>query len=169
MEKSSIEAVLNQHGTLVYTNVGTSMMPLLRQGRDLMVIQKKGQQRCQKFDAVLYKRPSDGRYILHRILEVRENDYIIAGDNNTFLEYGITDNDILGILTAVIRDGRKIPVTDPSYQRYVHLWCDHYTARMRLLRVLRFPRSIRNALSRWLKQKSPALHSRLKALKRRLS
>lgn len=167
MEKSSIEDVLNQHGTLIYTNVGTSMMPLLRQGRDLMVIQKKGQQRCQKFDAVLYKRPADGRYILHRILEVRKKDYIIAGDNNTFLEYGITDEDILGILTAVIRDGKQVPVTDSNYQRYVHLWCDHYIIRMRLLRVIRFPRSIRNALSRWLKKKYPALHSRLKALKRR--
>lgn len=169
MEKSSIEDVLNQHGTLVYTNVGTSMMPLLRQGRDLMVIQKKGQQRCQKFDAVLYKRPADGCYILHRILEVREKDYIIAGDNNTFLEYGITDENILGILTAVIRDGKQISVTDPSYQRYVHLWCDHYTARMGLLRVIRFPRSIRNALSRWMKKKYPSLHSHLKALKRRSS
>lgn len=165
MALSSIEDVLNQQGTLVHTNVGRSMLPLLRQGRDLMVIQKKGSQRCQKYDAVLYKRPSDNHYILHRILEVRENDYVLAGDNNTFKEYGITDAHILGILTAVIRDGKEIPVTDPKYLRYVHLWCDHCEVRMAMLRLLHFPQTLRGRLSRNLKQHCPALHARLKHLK----
>lgn len=167
METLSFEDVLNQHGTLVYSNVGTSMLPLIRQGRDLMVIQKKGPDRCKKLDVVLYKNPGDGRYILHRILEIREKDYVIAGDNNTFLEYGITDAHILGILTAVIRDGKQVSVTDPRYLRYVHLWCDHYRTRMKILRLIRWPRTVRNRLSRWLKRNAPSLHSRLKAMKRR--
>lgn len=128
---TSFETILDTTGYLVYTNVGTSMMPLLRQGRDVMEIRKKGEERCKKYDAVLYK--VRGRYILHRILEVRENDYVIVGDNCFRKEYGITDQQILGVLTGVVRDGRHISVTDRKYQCYVHLWCDFYPVRAAIL------------------------------------
>ena len=39
--KSTFEEQLAGHGKLIDTNVGTSMMPLLRQHRDLFVIEKK--------------------------------------------------------------------------------------------------------------------------------
>ena len=80
-ETSSFEELLERDGKLVYTNVGVSMMPLLRQHRDVMVIGRvpKGE-RLKKYDAPLYKR-RNGQYILHRILEVREKDYVVCGDN----------------------------------------------------------------------------------------
>ena len=45
---TSFETILDTMGYLAYTNVGTSMMPLLRQGRDVMEIRKKGDERCKK-------------------------------------------------------------------------------------------------------------------------
>ena len=123
----SFEEMLDRNGYLVYTNVGTSMMPLLRQGKDVMEIRKKGPERCRKYDAVLYK--VNGRYILHRIIKVREKDYVIVGDNCFRKEYGITDDQILGVLTGIIRGGKHISVTDKKYLCYVHLWCDFYPIR----------------------------------------
>ena len=74
-ELSSFEEQLRLHGKIIYTNVGTSMMPLLREGRDVMIIERpKG--RLKKYDVPLYIRP-DGMYVLHRILRVRKNDYVI--------------------------------------------------------------------------------------------
>ena len=35
-KKMSFEELLDRDGYLAYTNVGTSMMPLLRQGKDVM-------------------------------------------------------------------------------------------------------------------------------------
>ena len=100
IKEITFEELLEQKGYIVYTNVGRSMMPLLRQRRDIIEIRKKGPERCKKYDVVLYKR--DGRYILHRILEVLpDGKYIIAGDNNTFLEKDITDDQILGVMTRV--------------------------------------------------------------------
>ena len=132
----TFEELLEQNGYIVYTNVGRSMMPLLRQRRDIIEIHKKGPERCKKYDVVLYKRGE--RYVLHRILEVLPNGkYIIAGDNNTFLEKDITDEQILGVLTRVIRDGKSIYMDDPSYMAYVHLWCDAYHARMGILKAER--------------------------------
>ena len=37
---TTFEEELEQNGKLVYTNVGVSMLPLLREGRDVMLIEK---------------------------------------------------------------------------------------------------------------------------------
>lgn len=144
---NTFEAQLEKHGTLVYTNVGDSMMPLLRQNRDLMVIARKGEGRCKKYDAVLYRRPT-GEYVLHRILKVRKEDYVICGDNRWVREYGVPDSWILGVLTAVIRNGKEIPVTDWRYQLYVHLWCDLFYVRASILRGRSLLRRLKRKLCR---------------------
>lgn len=135
--KKTYEDILDQYGKLVYKNIGTSMMPLLRQNRDLMVIEKKKIERCKKYDAVLYKRPN-GKYVLHRIIKVRKSDYVICGDHCYRKEYGITDGQIIGVLKAVVRDGKTISVDDRKYLLYVHLWCDLFYIRAAILVVKRF-------------------------------
>ena len=127
----TFEEVLDEKGFVIYTNVGYSMLPLLRQKRDIIEIHKKGPGRCEKYDVVLYKRGET--YILHRILKVLPDGYIIAGDHNTFLETDVTDNMILGVMYRVIRDGRTVTMNNIWYKTYVHLWCDAYPLRMLIL------------------------------------
>lgn len=55
MGSSTFEEEIQRTGRLVYTNVGCSMMPLIRQHRDLVVIEKP-QGRCRKYDVPLYKK-----------------------------------------------------------------------------------------------------------------
>ncbi len=136
MNKSSFEEEIKKSGRIIYTNVGDSMMPYIKQGRDVLVISEVNG-RLNKYDVPLYKRDS-GQYVLHRILKVRENDYVICGDNRWNKEYGITDRHIIGILTGVIRDGQEIPVTNRKYRIYVHLWCDLFPVRAFILRVCQF-------------------------------
>lgn len=45
---STFEAEIEKHGRLVYTNKGTSMLPLLREGKDLFVIVRKPEGRLKK-------------------------------------------------------------------------------------------------------------------------
>ena len=127
----SFEEVLDKYGSFAFTNVGTSMMPLIRQGEDVMIIEKKGSERQKKYDVVLYRRGK--YYILHRILRVRKNDYVIAGDNCYTKERGIKDEQIIGRLVAIERGGRHIDVRDRRYRAYVHLWCDFYIVRAAIL------------------------------------
>ena len=131
---SSFEEILARDGRLVYTNVGDSMEPLIRQGRDLLVIERR-RGRLRKYDVPLYRRDS-GQYVLHRVLRVREDDYVLCGDNRWSREYGVTDKQILGVLTAVIRDGTELAVTDRRYRLYVHLWCDLFPLRAFILKAL---------------------------------
>ena len=132
-EYSTYERELELHGKIIQRNHGSSMMPMLRQNRDVMIIESVSG-RLKKYDCPLYKR-ADGKYVLHRILKVRENDYVIAGDHCTKKEYGITDADIIGVLTGFIRDGKVISTENKLYKLYYHLWCDLFYIRVAILSV----------------------------------
>ncbi len=133
VKKYSFEEILREKGSLAYINVGRSMLPLLRERRDITEIRAKGPDRCKKYDVVLYKRGD--MYILHRILRVLSDGYIIAGDHNTFLERDITDEQILGVMTRVIRDGKSVTPDNFWYKCYVHLWCDFFPVRVLFLKA----------------------------------
>ena len=135
VKRYSFEKMLVEKGFIAYTNVGSSMLPLLRESKDIIEIHAKGPGRCKKYDVVLYKRGS--MYILHRILNVLPNGYLIAGDNNAFIERDVTDDMILGVMTRVIRNGKSIKTNNFWYRCYVHLWCDCYPFRFFILWVLR--------------------------------
>lgn len=134
MDKSTFEEQLAKSGKLIYTNKGDSMMPLIKQDRDLLIISRKPRRRLKKYDVPLYKRDS-GQYVLHRILQVRPHDYVICGDNRWSKEYGIQDRHIIGVLTAVVRNGKEISVNDWKYRAYVHLWCDFFPIRAFIVHV----------------------------------
>lgn len=142
IKRYSFEEMLEEQGYIVYTNIGESMLPLLRQKKDIVEIRKKESGRCGKYDMVLYKRNS--QYILHRILKVLPDGYVIAGDHNMFLEYDITDEQILGVVTRIVRDGKNISMTDKRYLLYVHLWCDFYPVRILILRIKALIRRLLN-------------------------
>ena len=128
----TIEEAIAEKGYIVYVNVGKSMMPLLRERKDLIEIRKKDpNERCKRYDVVLYKRGDMN--VLHRVLKVREKDYVICGDHNIRREYGITDDQIIGVMTKVIRDGKSISTRNWKYRVYVHLWCDFFHARVAIL------------------------------------
>lgn len=115
------EQYLAENGSLTYTFKGVSMKPMLTQGRDLFTVVAKGPQRCKKYDVVLYRRPPN-QYVLHRIIQVRQEDYVILGDNCIGKEYGIRDEDIIGVLTSFTFRGKTIAVSDWRYQMYCRVW-----------------------------------------------
>ncbi len=132
----TFEEVLNRDGKLIYTNKGVSMMPLLRQDKDLLVIEKCNPKTLKKYDAVLFVRNGQGKknYVLHRILKVNQDgSYWIVGDHCTSGER-VEASQILGKLTQVYRNQKTIKVEDKAYLFYVHLWCDFYPIRFFLLK-----------------------------------
>ena len=119
-DKWTYREYLEKNGTLTYSNTGDSMLPLLRPGKDLFTVTKKGAERCKAGDVVLFHRPPD-RYVLHRIIKVRESDYVLLGDNCVLKETGITDRDILGVMTEYIKNGRTHSVKEKGYRLYSFL------------------------------------------------
>ena len=124
---SSFEEQLALHGRIIYTNVGDSMMPLIKEGRDVLIIERPTG-RLKKGDVPLYKRDS-GQYVLHRIHKVTPDGYVICGDNRARRERGITDRHIIGVLVGIIREGREISFDTLSYRLYRFAVCELYFVR----------------------------------------
>ena len=136
-EKLKYEEYLERNGTMTYFFRGTSMMPLLRQRKDHFTVRAKGSERCKKYDVVLYRRPPH-KYVLHRVIEVRENDYVIRGDNCIAKEYGITDADIIGVMTGYLRKGKAHTVNEAGYKLYSRFWVDSAPVRIPLMKLRHF-------------------------------
>lgn len=131
--KSTFEEQLDQYGYCSYYTVGSSMLPLLRPRKDLVHLKKpSGRLKC--YDVALFRR-ANGQYVLHRIIKVRESDYVFLGDNQIHREYGIRDSQILGVMTGFTRNG-KFRATDALWYRfYVFAWRGLYPLRYLWRRV----------------------------------
>ena len=129
----SFEDYLSKNGSMTYTNRGVSMLPLLQQGRDLFTLEKKSSERCKVGDVVLYRRGK--QYVLHRVVEVRDRDYVILGDNCVSREFGITDEDIIGVMTGYVRKGKEHSVRDVGYRVYSAVWLSTEKPRVFLKRA----------------------------------
>ena len=109
------EEVLEKDGELIFTNVGYSMYPLIKQREDVLRIVKTDT--YKKGDIVLYKSDID-HYVLHRILKIKKDKVILAGDYNYTKDKPITQDKILGLLTTITKkDGKVIDLSKDKKAR----------------------------------------------------
>ena len=136
----SFEEELERSGKLVYTTVGTSMNPMIKQDRDLSIIEKpKG--RLKKYDVAFFKRPN-GQYVLHRVVKVLDDGYVILGDNCVNKEFNIKETQILGVLVSLVRNGKEVDLNSFGYKIYVRARYAHYPVRVIIFRTKRFLRKL---------------------------
>lgn len=134
MEITPFETVLERDGRLVFKTRGTSMKPMLREGRDIVIIEPP-HGRLRKFDVALFR--MGDKYVLHRVIAVREGHYLTRGDNRAASET-VKNEDVIGVLTAFVRGGREYSARSLPHRAYAAIW----TA---LLPVRRLAARIRNA------------------------
>lgn len=125
-QSMQIEEILQQNGFYISTTVGTSMYPMLRNRQDTIVIRPVTQP-LRKYDVPLYKRQND--YVLHRIVKVTPKGYVICGDNCLNREYGITDQQIIGVLSEFIRGEKEVDLNSIEYKSYCRIWVATYPVR----------------------------------------
>lgn len=112
-----IEEQLNAGKEVCFSPNGTSMLPMLHPGRDSVFL-KSPPSDLKKYDLPLYRR-ADGQFVLHRIVKVKKNGtYIMCGDNQFVREYGIKNNQIIGIVTGFVRNGKHTSCRNPIYRFY---------------------------------------------------
>ena len=112
-----IKEVIESNGEFTFKPYGISMLPLIRPGVDDVVLVRVTEKPVVG-DVVLYLR-DNGHFVLHRIVKIKGDEYVMCGDNQFDLEYGIQDRHILAKLKAVIKDGKVIDDTDKKYQKYI--------------------------------------------------
>ncbi len=115
----TIRQTLAQGKNVTFTPGGVSMLPMLRPNRDSVTLSPLPRQ-LKKYDLPLYRR-NNGRYVLHRVVKVGKT-YTCMGDNQFHKEPGLRHDQMIGIVTEFVRDGKTIPVTDLRYRLYSRLW-----------------------------------------------
>ena len=105
---------------------GVSMMPMLRQGKDSVVLSPVSG-RLKKYDLPLYQR-DDGKYVLHRVVDASEN-YTCIGDNQFVPEQGIRQDQVIAVVSAFYRGDKLYGVNTIGYWLYCRIW--HYSRPLR--------------------------------------
>lgn len=85
---------------------GVSMTPLLRHLRDGVIIVPP--ERVRVGDIVLFDR-RNGRYALHRVIWKGKRGFAMAGDHQWYAERGLPCDQIIGVVSCIDRNGRRIP------------------------------------------------------------
>lgn len=114
-----LEEILRQGGEARFVPHGNSMRPLLRGGRDAVVLRRPDGP-LKKGDCPLYRR-ADGSFVLHRVVAIRPDGYALRGDSQQAVEYGVGDDQVRAVLVAVERDGRLLPCRSARYRLYCRL------------------------------------------------
>jgi len=99
---------------------GTSMLPMLKDGRDQVVLSPLPD-KLRKYDLPLYQR-ENGQYVLHRIVKVKD-DYTCIGDNQFSPEHGLRHEQMIGVVTSFIRKGKVYSMNCFWYKVYCRVWC----------------------------------------------
>lgn len=115
-----IREVLASGGEFRLYPHGTSMLPLIRQGRDSVALRRLDRP-AQTLDILFYQR-DDGSFILHRVKEVTEKGLTLWGDNQIMLEHGVREDQIIGYAARVFRGDREIDLQSLAYRAYLWVW-----------------------------------------------
>ena len=112
---SLVRQQLADNGEAYVRITGTSMRPLLHHLRDGVIIVPP--ERIRRGDIVLFDR-RNGRYALHRVIRKGTDGFTMAGDNQWFIEQGLPYEQVVGVVSTVVRNGKRIPVERPFMKTY---------------------------------------------------
>lgn len=124
-----IRQALADGRTVRFMPRGVSMLPMLRQGIDSVVLSPLPA-KLKKYDLPLYRR-EDGRYVLHRVVRVGDT-YTCVGDNQFEPEKGLRHDQMIGLVSGFYRGEVYHSVTEPKYRLYCRL--RHWSRPLRHLR-----------------------------------
>ena len=118
----AIEDVLASGGDFRMYPKGTSMLPLIVQTRDSVVLTRNFDNPAKKHDIAFYRR-KNGQFVLHRVMDVCEDGtYTMCGDNQTQLEYGIEKEQIIAYVSGLYRKDKAVRMDGLSYSAYLFFW-----------------------------------------------
>ena len=133
---NNIERSINELGYAVAPIAGTSMLPLLKEGRDRVELEPCSQERLKKGDVVLYKK-NDGTLVLHRIIKTENREFFtVLGDHQFKNAERVNKNQIIAVACGFFIKGRYVNEKTRWYRLYKKLWLCNLNFRRIILAVL---------------------------------
>lgn len=131
---SWVESEIADGRSVKFRVKGNSMLPLLRNGKEKVVLYSYRNRELKKGDIILFR--YKGRHLLHRIIKKDNHHYLLQGDGVSSSYEECTEKDVVGVVREVCRpSGRTISVDSLSWRLAVRMWL--YLGRCRgiLLRI----------------------------------
>lgn len=135
-QTGNIEQCLKELGFAVVPTKGTSMWPLLVEGKCRVKITAAEGKMLKKGDIVLYRR-TDGTLVLHRIMKIEEDGFRVCGDHQWKLDEKVQEEQILAVAQGFFINGNYIDEKTWWYRLYKRFWNGNLTIRRWCLAFLR--------------------------------
>lgn len=113
---------------------GISMLPMLRENRDTVIL-KPVEKPPVAGDILLYRR-ANGQFVLHRVIRVTPEGYLISGDNQYELEK-VAPSQLLAVVGAFTRKGKTHTLQEPFYRLYTWAWVKLFWLRKPYIKLRR--------------------------------
>ena len=132
-----VEKELEEGKTVKIRLKGNSMCPLLRSGRDSVILEKSSSDSLKQMDVVLFR--YCGCYILHRIIKRDGVRLLLQGDGVISAVEQCTVDDVVGKVVKVCRSsGKTISVDSWRWVLLSRLWRSSKIMRALLLKLNSF-------------------------------
>ena len=129
-----LAALLQEGRTVVFPPTGTSMWPLIRTGDFLEATGLQNLKRDPKRgDVCIYRRPT-GILVVHRMIRREKEACFFAGDHQCETEGPLPADCIVGRMTALIRNEKRIPVNRPDVWLSARVWLVLRPLRWKIIR-----------------------------------
>lgn len=129
-----IQADVKRGTDIRLTVTGNSMYPMLRGGKDSVILTAPLPYTLKKYAIPFYRR-DNGQYILHRIIRMKNGLMSVSGDNQTCVEYPVGQHQVIAVVKGFYRGNRYIPCSNPLYRLYAWLWVNEMFARKPMMRA----------------------------------
>lgn len=140
---SWVESEIIQGHSVQISLKGTSMYPLLREGKDKVILSSCPQNELREMDVVLFKYA--GTHILHRIIDRNGNILTIQGDGSYTTVERCSVFDVIGRVESIVRPtGKIISASSWKWRLPSYMWVYIGRLRIPILRFLHFYKRMTN-------------------------
>ena len=113
-----VREVLLKRGWIDLPSCGTSMYPLIKEG-DICRFSSCNSSELKNMDIILFYTPSNC-FVAHRLIRIDKTRYFCKGDGNLGFDPPIDQRCILGKLTSIKRNDKKIDSNNLSFRVWGH-------------------------------------------------
>ena len=118
---AEVEQLLAEGRQVVILARGNSMRPLLRDGRDKIVLRRANDEDIRKGAVMLFR--YRGSHVMHRVRKIEGDVITFEGDGNYKLQEIALRKDIVAVMEAVVRpSGKRIECSSRRWRFLSFMW-----------------------------------------------
>lgn len=114
-----IDRMLQSGHSVTMRAKGNSMFPFIRSERDSVVLQRRQE---ITVGSIVLARLQNGSYVLHRVYRLEKEAVVLMGDGNLYARECCHRNEVVGVVTQIIRDGQQVDCTSRKERFKAWVW-----------------------------------------------